>query len=79
MNYLILRTTYLMNRIKEILLEKHIKQIELSTSLGLAKSTVSQWVSGKAQPSLPMLFRIAKELDCEVTELIEKDYSKQNA
>jgi putative transcriptional regulator len=67
--------TSLMNRIKEVLLEKHLKQIELSSTLGLAKSTVSQWVCGKTQPSLPMLFKIAEALDCDVIDLIAKKKS----
>ena len=60
-----------MNRIKEVLEEKGIKQIWLAEKLGKSFSIVNAYVCNRRQPSLEGLFEIAEILQVDVKELIE--------
>lgn len=60
-----------MNRIKEVLEEKGIKQIWLAEKLGKSFSIVNADVCNRRRPSLETLFQIAEILGVEVKELIE--------
>ena len=59
-----------MNRIKEVLEEKGIKQTWLAENLGKSFSIVNAYVRNRRQPSLETLFQIAEILGVEVKELI---------
>lgn len=59
-----------MNRIKQVLEEKGIKQVWLADKLGKSFNTVNGYVQNRAQPSLEVLFEIAKILNIEVKDLI---------
>lgn len=59
-----------MNRIKEVLEEKGIKQIWLSEKLGKSYNMVNAYVQNRQQPRLEILMRIAEILDIDVKELI---------
>ncbi len=59
-----------MNRIKEVLEEKGIKQTWLAEKLGKSFSIVNAYVCNRRQPSLEMLFEIAKVLNVDPKELI---------
>ena len=59
-----------MNRIKEVLDEKGIKQTWLADKLGKSFSIVNAYVCNRRQPSLEMLFEIAKILQVEPKDLI---------
>ena len=59
-----------MNRIKEVLEEKGIKQTWLAEKLGKSFSIVNAYVRTRRQPSLETLFQIAEILGVEVKELI---------
>ncbi|WP_212923055.1 helix-turn-helix domain-containing protein [Capnocytophaga cynodegmi] len=60
-----------MNRIKEVLEEKGIKQTWLAEKLGKSFSIVNAYVCNRRQPSLETLFQIAEVLGVDVKELIE--------
>lgn len=60
-----------MNRIKEILKEKGIKQIWLAEKLGKSFSIVNAYACNYRQPSLEPLFEIAKILQVDPKDLIE--------
>jgi repressor LexA len=62
-----------MNRIKEVLEEKGIKQIWLAEQLGKSYNMVNSYVQNRRQPSLETLFEISKILKVEVRELIKED------
>ena len=66
-----------MNRIKEVLEEKGIKQTWLAEQLGKSYSVVNGYVQNRQQPRLEVLYEIAKILDVEVTELLEKRNKEQ--
>ncbi len=59
-----------MNRIKEILEQKGIKQIWLAERLGKSYNIVNGYVQNRQQPRLEVLYDIAKILDVPVKELL---------
>ena len=59
-----------MNRIKEVLEEKGIKQKWLAEKLGKSYNMVNGYVQNRQQPRLEVLYEIAKILDVEVKELL---------
>ena len=59
-----------MNRIKEVLEEKGIKQTWLAERLGKSFSQTNAYVCNRRQPSLEQLFEIAKILEVDVKDLI---------
>ena len=60
-----------MNRIKEVLEEKGIKQIWLAEKLGKSFCIVNSYVCNRRQPSLEVLFQIAEVLQMDVKYLIK--------
>lgn len=59
-----------MNRIKEVLEEKGIKQTWLAEKLGKSYNMVNGYVQNRQQPRLEILIEIAKLLDVDAKELI---------
>ncbi|WP_417237335.1 helix-turn-helix domain-containing protein [Bizionia paragorgiae] len=59
-----------MNRIKEVLEEKGIKQIWLAEKLGKSYNMVNGYVQNRQQPRLEILFEIAEILEVSVKELL---------
>ena len=59
-----------MNRIKEVLEEKGIKQTWLAEKLGKSYNMVNAYVQNRQQPRLEILMSIAEILDIDVKELI---------
>jgi transcriptional regulator with XRE-family HTH domain len=59
-----------MNRIKEVLDEKGIKQIWLAEKLGKSYNMVNGYVQNRQQPRLEILISIANILDVDVKDLI---------
>lgn len=59
-----------MNRIKEVLEEKGIKQTWLAEQLGKSYNIVNGYVQNRQQPRLEVLYEIAKILDVEVKDLL---------
>ena len=67
-----------MNRIKQILEEKGIKQVWLAEKLGKSFNTVNGYVQNRTQPSLEVLFDIAKILNIDVQDLIVSNIKSEN-
>ncbi len=59
-----------MNRIKEVLEEKGIKQTWLCEKLGKSYTQVNGYAQNRNQPRLEVLFEIAKLLNVSPKELI---------
>lgn len=66
-----------MNRIKEVLEEKGIKQKWLAERLGKSYNMVNSYTQNRQQPRLEVLFEIAKILNVEVKELINSKIEKE--
>jgi putative transcriptional regulator len=62
-----------MNRIKEVLNEKGIKQTWLAERLNKSFSIVNDYCNNRRQPSLEILFEIAEQLNIEVRDLINEN------
>lgn len=60
-----------MNRIKEVLEERGIKQTWLAERLGKSFCIVNSYVCNRRQPSLEVLFEIAKILNVDPKELLD--------
>ena len=59
-----------MNRIKEVLEEKGIKQTWLAEQLGKSYNMVNGYVQNRQQPRLEILYEIARILDVDVKDLL---------
>ena len=59
-----------MNRIKEVLEEKGIKQKWLAEKMGKSYNMVNSYVQNRRQPSIEILVQIADILDIDVKELL---------
>ncbi|MDH6312667.1 MULTISPECIES: helix-turn-helix domain-containing protein [Bacteroidales] len=59
-----------LNRIKEVLDEKGIKQTWLAEKLGKSFSSINAYACNRQQPSLEMLHQIAELLQVSVKDLI---------
>ena len=59
-----------LNRLKVVLVEKKRTGKWLAETLGKNEATVSRWCANVSQPSLEILFAIAKALNVDVRELL---------
>ena len=62
------------NRIKVVLAEKQKTNKWLATELGINPSTVSKWCTNSSQPDIALLVKIAKLLEVELDELLNKEF-----
>ena len=60
-----------MNRIKEVLDERGIKQTWLSDQLGKSYNMVNAYVQNRQQPRLEVLYEIANILKIDIKELLK--------
>lgn len=67
-----------MNRIKEILETKGIKQIWLSEQLNKSYNMINSYVQNRRQPSLNDLYKIAEILDVDIKELVVSNKKNHN-
>ena len=65
-----------LNKIKEVLDEKGIKQTWLSEKLGKSYNMVNAYVCNRKQPSLEILNKIAKILQVNVKDLLPDENKK---
>ena len=57
-------------RLKDLRVNKDISQKEIFIKLNLKQNTYSQYETGKRQPSLEMLPKLAKILDCTIDDVV---------
>ncbi|WET69086.1 helix-turn-helix transcriptional regulator [Sphingobacterium sp.] len=67
-----------MNRIKEVLEQKGIKQTWLAVKLGKSYNMVNAYAQNRQQPRLETLMEIAYILDIDVKELLVSNKREQN-
>lgn len=60
----------IMNRIKEVLEQKGIKQVWLADQLGKSYNIVNGYVQNRSQPSIEVLYKIASFLDVDPRDLL---------
>lgn len=62
-------------RIAELMKEQNLTQTKLANALGMHQSNVSEWLSGKKEPSITSLWLLADFFNIDVDYLIgRKDY-----
>lgn len=67
--------TIFCKRLKELRIEKGLKQEEIATQLGVTQRKVSYWETGKIEPDLLHLGKIAEFFDVSVDYLLgRKEY-----
>jgi len=66
-----------LNRIKEVLDEKGIKQTWLAEKLGKSFNMVNAYVCNRKQPSLEVLHKIANILQVNVKDLLPNEKREQ--
>ena len=62
------------NRIKVVLAEKKKTNKWLAEQLGCAPTTVSKWCTNVCQPTMETYLKIAKTLEVELDDLLNKKY-----
>jgi len=67
-----------MNRIKEVLEEKGIKQKWLSEQLGKSYNMVNSYIQNRQQPRIEILFDIARILNVEAKDLLTEMNNENN-
>lgn len=67
-----------MNRIKEVLDEKGIKQKWLAEQLGKSYNMVNSYIQNRQQPRIEILFEIARILNVEAKDLLTEMNNDNN-
>jgi putative transcriptional regulator len=67
-----------MNRIKEVLDEKGIKQKWLAEQLGKSYNMVNSYIQNRQQPRIEILFDIARILNVEAKDLLTEMNNDNN-
>ena len=60
-------------RIVQLRTEKNLKQIDLAIRLNVEDSALRRIEKGRTNPTIKTLYRIAKELNVKLSELINVD------
>lgn len=47
-----------------------LKKSDIATALSVSRATISQYISGRAQPSLMTLSRLCAVLDCSADDIL---------
>lgn len=67
-----------MNRIKEVLKQKGIKQIWLAEQLEKSYNMINSYAQNRRQPSLEDLYKIAEILEVQAKDLLIETNNKSN-
>ena len=67
-----------MNKIKNILNSKGISQVWLSKKIGKSYNMVNGYCQNRRQPSIELLFKIAKVLKVSASDLINDNLNPPN-
>lgn len=66
-----------MNRMKEIRLQRGLRQIDVAKDTGLSKAAISLFENGKSTPSMNSAYKIAKALGTTIDELFFLNVNKR--
>lgn len=62
------------DNLKLFMKQSKINQVRLSKETGIAQSAISNWLSGKKEPSITSLWLLADYFNCSVDELIGRNH-----
>lgn len=60
-----------MNRIKQLRIEKHLTQLDISRLLKVSQSAISQWENGETSPRTKTMLKLSKILGCTPNDLLQ--------
>ena len=66
-----------MNRMKEIRIQKGLRQIDVAKDTGLSKAAISLFENSKSTPSMNSAYKIARALDTTIDELFFINVNKR--
>ena len=58
------------NNIKQLMTSEHLTQMQLAKCLSVGQSTISEWLSGKNEPSIESLWKLADYFDVSIDYLV---------
>lgn len=62
-------------RIKELMQENGLNQVQLAEKIGLKQNTISAWLLGKKEPCITSLWALADYFDVDIDYLVgRKNY-----
>ena len=61
------------NRIKALRLEHGLRQIDLANKIGALQSTISQWETGKVEPDIEALIKIASIFETSIDNVLGEE------
>lgn len=56
--------------IKREIEQSGLKKSDIASAIGVSRATISQYLSGRAQPSLSTLAKLCKVLDCSADDIL---------
>ena len=56
--------------LKMLIKGQDLKQQELADEIGISQSAISSWLSGKKEPSIESLWKLADYFDVSIDELV---------
>ena len=56
--------------IKREIEQSGMKKSDIATALGISRATISQYISGRAQPTLANLSKLCSVLDCSADDIL---------
>ena len=56
--------------LKKEIEQSGLKKSEIADSIGISRATLSQYLSGRAQPTLATLAKLCKVLDCSADDIL---------
>ena len=67
-----------MNRLKQLRIEKNIKQQDLAKALNVTKQSVSNWENNKRLPDINTLIQLADFYNCSLDYLVGRELKEDN-
>ena len=62
------------DRLKTLLRDRNFRHDFLANTVGISRQSMSMYINGKAMPSIHIVRRIARALDCDIRDLVDFDY-----
>ncbi len=61
-------------RIKELMKEHNLNQVQLAEKCGIKQNTISAWLSNKKEPSIRSLWLLADFFDVDIDYLVGRKF-----
>lgn len=62
--------TVLSKNVKRRMVALHINQKEIAKRAGITEVTISRYIHGHRKPTIDILYKIAKALECSIDDLL---------